>query len=158
MATEAPSKDTDRYFEQIGDDEYWTVEDARTMTEADVVNFAGVTGDFHKAHVSKPFAEETSAFEERVVHGNLVHCITEAVITDRNPKAFSYGHDRLRFVNPVFFGDTLSMRREVREKDDYDEEFGRVVYRYETSNQDGQTVLVDDHIKLVAKDREAAAE
>ena len=151
MATEAPAKDTDRYFEEIGDDEYWEVENARTVTEADVVNFAGVTGDFHRLHVSRAFAETESAFGERIAHGNLVHCLTEAAITDRNPKAFSYGHDNLRFANPVFFGDTLSMRREVLRKEDYDEEFGRIVYRYETTNQDGETVLVNDHIKLVAK-------
>ena len=158
MATEAPAKDTDRYFEQIGDEEYWTVEDARTITEADVVNFAGVTGDFHKVHVSKTFAEDESAFAERVVHGNLVHCIPEAVITDRNPKAFSYGHDNLRFVKPVFFDDTLSMRRDVHEKSDYDDEFGRVVYRYETRNQGDQTVLANDHIKLVRKRDDATIE
>lgn len=148
--TEAPAKDTDRYFEEIEDGETYTVESVRTITEADVVNFAGISGDFHPLHMSAE-AAEASDFGERVVHGNLVFSIAEALVADMNPKSFSYGYDELRFVQPVFIGDTLTAHREVIETESYNETLGRVVYRYEVENQDGDTVLACEHITLVDK-------
>ncbi|MFB6120824.1 MAG: MaoC family dehydratase [Halobacteriaceae archaeon] len=146
----APSKDTDRYFEAIEEGETYTVEDARTITEADVMNFAGVSGDFHPLHVSTAAAAD-SDFEERIAHGNLVFSVAEALVADMNPKSFSYGYDSLRFTAPVTIGTTISARREVVSTESYDEDFGRVVYEYEVTDEDDETVLVCEHITLVEK-------
>lgn len=143
--------DEDRYFEAIEAGETATFEGRRTITEADVVNFAGVSGDFHPNHVSKTFGAGDSNFDGRVAHGNLVFAITEGIAATSNPKALSYGHD-LRFTAPVAIGDTLSVRREIVAVEDYDETYGRVVYEYETTNQDGETVLYDEHVLLVRKE------
>lgn len=147
---EPPAKDTDRYFEEINPNEQLTIKNARTITEADIVNFAGVSGDFHPLHMSEPKAA-ASNFEGRIAHGNLVFSIAEALIADMNPKGFSYGYDELRFVDPVFIGDTLTIHREIVEYESYNEDLGRVVYAYEVENQDGETVLACKHIVLVQK-------
>lgn len=147
---QAPAKDTDRYFEEIRVGETYSVEGARTITEADIVNFAGVSSDFHPLHMST-MAAEKSDFEGRVAHGNLVFSIAEAMVADMNPKSFSYGYDKLRFVNPVLIGDTLSVTREVAETEGYNDSLGRVAYEYEVVNDDGETVLVCTHITLVER-------
>lgn len=148
---QAPAKDTDRYFGEIEEGEAYSVEDARTITEADVVNFAGLSGDFHPIHMSAAAGEE-SEFGERIAHGNLVFSIAEAMVADMNPKSFSYGYDGLRFVSPVGIGTTISARREVIETEPYNEDLGRVVYQYEVEDEDGETLLVCEHITLVEKE------
>lgn len=147
---DAPAKDTERYFEDIETGEEFTVHQVRTITEADLVNFAGLSGDFHPYHMSQPVAEETD-FGGRIAHGNLVFSVAEALVADMNPKSFSYGYDSLRFIKPVFIGDTLTVHREVTETEDYNENLGRVVYAYEVENQAGETVLACEHITLVEK-------
>lgn len=147
---QAPAKDTDRYFEEIETGETYERDGVRTITEADVVNFAGVSGDFHPLHMSVAAAAD-SGFDRRIAHGNLVFSIAEATVADMNPKSFSYGYDNLRFVDPVFIGDTLSVSREIVELEEYDESLGRVVYEYEAENQGGETVLACDHITLVER-------
>jgi acyl dehydratase len=144
---DAPSKDTDRYFDSIEEGETYTVEAARTITEADVVNFAGVSGDFHPLHVSTDRAAD-SDFGERIAHGNLVFSVAEALVADMNPRSFSYGYDDLRFVSPVPVGTTLTVHREVVECEEYNDDLGRVVYEYEVEDSDGETLLVCKHITL----------
>jgi len=150
MGTEAPAKHTNRYFGEIDEGEVYTVEAARTITEADVVNFSGISGDFHPQHLSTEFAAETEA-GQRIVHGNLIFAITEGLVAERNRNSISYGYDRIRFVNPTFLGDTLTASREVLSTESHDETYGRVVYRYDAVKQDGSTVYVGDHIMLVEK-------
>lgn len=147
---DAPAKDTDRYFEAIEEGEEYTVDQARTITEADLVNFAGLSGDFHPFHMSTTVAEQ-SDFGRRIAHGNLVFSVAEALVADMNPKSFSYGYDGLRFIKPVFIGDTLTVHREVAETEVYNEDLGRVVYAYAVDNQDGETVLACKHITLVER-------
>lgn len=148
---EAPSKDTDRYFEAIEQGEAFTVERARTITEADIVNFAGVSGDFHRAVTSKPYAEEK--FGGLIAHGHLVAAVTESIVADLNPKAFTYGHDRVRFPTLTMVDDTLTVHREVVNTEVHNNEFGRVDYTYETKNGDGETICVFDHLTLVERRR-----
>ncbi|MBV0926120.1 MaoC family dehydratase [Halomicroarcula limicola] len=150
----APSKDTHRYFEEIEEGETYSVEDARTITEADIVNFAGLSGDFHPLHMSETAADE-SDFGERIAHGNLVFSVAEALVADMNPRSFSYGYDSLRFVNPVPIGTTLSVHREVVETEEYNDSLGRVVYQYEVTDGE-ETLLVCEHITLVER-RDAGA-
>jgi len=147
---DAPDKDTDRYFEAIEEGETYEVVDARTITEADVTNFAGVSGDFHPLHVSTAAAAD-SDFAGRIAHGNLVFSVAEALIADMNPKSFSYGYDSLRFTAPVTIGTTISARREVIETEEYSDDLGRVVYEYEVTDTDGETLLVCEHITLVER-------
>ena len=79
----------------------------RTITETDFVVHAGHSGDFFPHHMDAEFCK-TLPFGQRIAHGTMVFTIgvglTATVI---NPVAFSYGYDRMRFVKPVFIGDTI---------------------------------------------------
>lgn len=69
-----------------------------------------------------------------------------------NPLALSYGYDQLRFIRPVFIGDTIHVRVTITEKRDHKRpEQGIVVERCEVLNQKQETVLVCDHLLLVRR-------
>ncbi len=125
----------------------------RTITETDFVVHAGHTGDFFPHHMDAEFMK-TQAFGQRIAHGTMVFSIgvglTASVI---NPVAFSYGYDRLRFVRPVFIGDTIHTRTTIASKEDDPKrpEMGRVFERTEVINQKGEVVLVADHIYIVER-------
>ncbi|MDZ7601056.1 MAG: MaoC/PaaZ C-terminal domain-containing protein [Hoeflea sp.] len=129
------------------------VTSGRTITETDFVVHAGHTGDFFPHHMDAEFMK-TQGFGQRIAHGTMVFSIgvglTASVI---NPVAFSYGYDRLRFVRPVFIGDTIHTRTTIAAKEDDPKraEMGRVVERTEVINQKGEVVLVADHIYIVER-------
>lgn len=102
-----------RSFEElrVGD----AAEMAKTVTEADVVLFAGVTGDFNPVHVDA-VAGERSMFGTRVAHGMLSAGFISAVLGMRLPGPGSvYLSQSLRFTKPVRIGDTVTARVEVLE-------------------------------------------
>lgn len=148
---------TPRYFEEIQIGESHTIENTRTVTETDVVNFAGLSGDLHPYHMSKEFGKD-SHFGKRVAHGNLIFVMTGGIASNalpRNPHIVSsYGHDHLRFVEPVFIGDTLTVHVEVVDKCISNENVGMVTKEFRTENQSGDTVLVYRHIILVERNLE----
>ncbi|MER8863817.1 dehydratase [Mesorhizobium sp. M0751] len=125
----------------------------RTITETDFVVHAGHTGDFFPHHMDAEFMK-TTPFGQRIAHGTLVFSVgvglTASVV---NPVAFSYGYDRLRFIKPVFIGDTIRTRTTISAKEDDPKrpDSGRVVERCEVINQHGDVVLVADHIYIVER-------
>jgi len=125
----------------------------RTITEADVVIHAGQTGDFYPHHMDAEWCKR-QPFGQRMAHGTLVFGVgvgmTAGVI---NPRAMSYGYDRLRFVRPVFLNDTIRAKVTIREvRDDAKRpQHGVVVEGLEIVNQRGETVLVADHLLLVER-------
>lgn len=128
----------------------------RTMTESDIVLHAGQTGDFFPHHMDAEWCA-TQDFKQRIVHGTLTFSVavglTASVV---NPVAMSYGYDRLRFIKPVFIGDTLRTTVTITEKKDHKKPgFGVVTERLAVTNQAGETVLVCDHLLLVEKKQEA---
>ena len=130
----------------------------RTITEADIVLHAGQTGDFYPHHMDAHWCESQS-FGQRIAHGTLVFSVAVGLTAgDVNPEAFSYGYDKLRFIRPVYIGDTLYTKVCVKEKrlDERRPHHGMVVERCETTNQRGELVLVSEHILMVKK-RDAAA-
>lgn len=146
------------YFEQftLGHER---MSPTRTITETDVVVHAGHTGDFFPHHVDAEFAKKTQ-FGQRIAHGTMIFSIGIGLAASEvNPASFSYGHDRLRFVRPVFIGDTIRTRVTVLAKADDPRrpELGRVTERCEVINQRDETVLVSDHIRVVEKTPEGGA-
>ncbi len=125
----------------------------RTITETDFVVHAGHTGDFFPHHMDAEYMK-TTPFGQRIAHGTLVFSIgvglTASVI---NPVAFSYGYDRLRFIRPVFIGDTIRTRATITVKEDDPKrpDAGRVIERCEVLNQRGEVVLAADHIYVVER-------
>ncbi|TGV81293.1 dehydratase, partial [Mesorhizobium sp. M00.F.Ca.ET.149.01.1.1] len=114
---------------------------------------AGHTGDFFPHHMDAEFMK-TTPFGQRIAHGTLVFSVgvglTASVI---NPVAFSYGYDRLRFIKPVFIGDTIRTRTTIAAKEDDPKRpnAGRVIERVEVLNQRDEVVLAADHIYIVER-------
>lgn len=105
-----------KYFEdfQVGD-EY--ISPARTVTETDVVNFAGLSGDYNPVHTDEEFAKNTSVFKTRIAHGALCFSIATGLINqigilEGTTMAFM-GMNSWKFLGPVFMGDTIALRIKV---------------------------------------------
>ncbi len=119
----------------------------RTITESDVVNFAGFSGDWHELHTNLDYAEK-STFGERIAHGMLVLSLGSAlglrignVVTPKSFIAF-YGMDRVRFVNPVKIGDTLYMELETIETNAKDDKRGVITTESHIVNQRGEDCCI----------------
>ncbi|HWP40030.1 MAG TPA: MaoC/PaaZ C-terminal domain-containing protein [Tepidisphaeraceae bacterium] len=141
-----------RYFEDIEIGHTFTTH-GRTITEADIVFHAGHTGDFFPHHMDAEFAK-TTPFGQRIAHGTMTFAIGIGLRASRiNPAGFSYGYDRLRFIKPVFIGDTIRTRvRVVNKQDDPRRpEYGRVTEHVEVLNQRDEVVLACEEISLVLK-------
>jgi monoamine oxidase len=125
----------------------------RTITETDFVLHAGHSGDFFPHHLDAEFAK-TTPFGQRIAHGTMTFTIGIGLTASLvNPRAFTYGYDRLRFPKPVFIGDTLRTRVTIAatEPDPKRANFGRVTEKCEVLNQRDEVVLACDHILLVEK-------
>ncbi len=123
----------------------------RTITEADIVLHAGQTGDFYPHHMDEVWCR-TQPFGRRIAHGTLILSVAVGMTAgDINPLAISYGYDRVRFVRPVFIGDTIRVRASIRAKRDHARrtDVGIVVEAVEVLNQDDDLVLVCEHLYLV---------
>lgn len=142
------------YFEDYIVD-HITTSRGRTVTEADIVNFAGLSGDFVELHMNEEYARN-GPFGRRIAHGALIFSISTGLMVQMTPDheaiiAF-YGVDKLRFIAPVFIGDTIHVTKRVLEKQAKDG--GRGVIKFETKvlNQDNQPVVVYSD-RLMVKSR-----
>ena len=143
-------------FHSIAFDEYQLNDTretiGRTITETDIVLHAGQTGDFFPHHMDAEWCK-TQDFGQRIAHGTLIFSVAVGMTaTVINPLAFSYGYDRLRFIKPVFIGDTIRVKITIADKKDHKKpDFGVVSERLEVLNQRSETVLAADHLLLVRK-------
>jgi len=124
----------------------------RTVTEADIVLHAGQTGDFYPHHMDAEWCK-TQEFKQRIAHGTLIFSVGVGLTAGEiNPEAFSYGYDRLRFIKPVFIGDTIRARATIKEKREYKRpDLGLVVELVEVFNQRDELVLACEHLLLAKK-------
>ncbi|WP_226781451.1 MaoC/PaaZ C-terminal domain-containing protein [Oceaniglobus trochenteri] len=141
-----------RHFEdyEIGDGRTTM---GRTITETDFVVHAGHTGDFFPHHMDAEFMAK-SEFGGRIAHGTMIFAIGIGLTaTEVNPLAFSYGYDRLRFVRPVFIGDTIRTRLTFDRKEDDPKRpgSGRLFEKVEVINQHDEVVLACEHIYIVER-------
>lgn len=110
----------------------------KTVTEADVYNFAGVTGDFNPAHMNEEYAKKT-AFKTRIAHGMLSAGFISAVLGTKLPGPGTiYLNQDLRFTKPVQFGDTITATITV---DELIKEKNRAILKTVCTNQDGDVVV-----------------
>ena len=142
-----------RYFEdyELG---FSVPSHGRTITEADIVLHAGQTGDFYPHHMDAEFCK-TQPFKERIAHGTLILSVAVGMLAGEiNDVAMSYGYDGIRFIRPVFIGDTITAHGTIAEKREYKkapDEFGLVDEKVEVLNQRGELVMALTHIYLVHK-------
>lgn len=122
------------------------VEYTKTVSEADVYLFAGVSGDFNPVHVNAQYAA-AQQIGERVAHGVLLMGLMSAAATlwaaKEGLEILSYGYDRVRFITPVRFGDTVT----VAYAHDHADPGGRKMFsRIDAHNQRGEIVGAATHI------------
>jgi acyl dehydratase len=124
----------------------------RTITETDIVLHAGQTGDFYPHHMDAEWCA-TQEFKQRIAHGTLIFSVAVGMTAGAiNPEAYSYGYDRLRFIKPVFIGDTIRVRVTIKEKREHKKPgFGVVSELLEVTNQRGETVMACEHLLLVSR-------
>ena len=141
----------ERYFEEYERDSKRRSL-GRTITEADIVIHAGQTGDFYPHHMDAEWCS-TQDFGQRIAHGTLIFSVAVGMTAGAvNPLAFSYGYDRVRFIKPVFIGDTITVRTTIADTRDHKRpEFGLVIEQLEVTNQRGETVLACEHLLLVRR-------
>ncbi len=114
---------------------------SKTITEADVVLFAGVTGDFNPVHIDAEAAKR-SCFGRRVAHGSLTAALVSGVLGTKLPGPGTiFLQQTTRFTAPVYLGDTVTARVEVRA---WDEARRRMTLLCECVNQDGSQVLTGE--------------
>ena len=135
---------TDFYL-KIGDTTSFT----KTVSESDVYQFAGITGDFSPNHVNKAYMEKSS-YGRLMAHGALIVGFMSTVSTqiiahsrEAEETPVSVGYDKVRFLKPVFLGDTIAVAYTISEID--------VVRRrstagIEVTNQNDELVAVASHI------------
>ena len=121
----------------------------KTVSESDVYLFAGITGDFSPNHVNKEYMENSS-YGRLMAHGALLVGFMSTVSTmaiahtrDAEETPVSAGYDKIRFMKPVFLGDTVTVQYTISK---IEMERKRSYAEIEVTNQDGTLVAVGRHI------------
>ena len=121
----------------------------KTVSESDVYLFAGITGDFSPNHVNKAYMEKSS-YGQLMAHGALLVGFMSTVSTmaiahtrDVEETPVAVGYDKVRFLEPVFLGDTVTVQYTISE---IELERKRSYADIEVTNQDGTLVAVGRHI------------
>lgn len=140
------------YYEDLdANDEYYSI--GRTVTEADIVNFAGLSGDFNPLHMDAEFGKGT-VFGARVAHGLLVLSMSDGARSEIDSLAIMafLEMESVKFMRPVLIGDTIRTRIRVLDKRDSSKP-GRGVARllYEVLNQRDEVVQSRVEVLLLEK-------
>ncbi|WP_245975707.1 MaoC family dehydratase [Amycolatopsis palatopharyngis] len=120
---------------------------SKTVGESDVYAFAGISGDFSPNHIDHEYMSRTR-YGQRIAHGVLTlafmsTCSSKLIESLGNSPTVSYGYDGVRFIKPVFIGDTLTIRYTVVS---VDSEAGRSSAKVTVENQNGELVSAATHI------------
>lgn len=129
------------YFDDVEVGQEWE-SSGRTVTEADVVNFAGVSGDFNPIHMDHEFAK-TTPFRRPIAHGLLVFAIGSGLGVNCPPmRTVAFVQVReWNFKGPVFIGDTIHLKSRLLEKNPSGRgRRGELVWYRSVINQDGKIV------------------
>lgn len=129
---------------KIGD----SAEQSKTISEADVYLFAGVTGDFNPSHLNAQEAAR-GIFKERIAHGMLSAGLISAVLGMQLPGPGAiYLSQNLKFVAPVKFGDTIIARAEVVDRN---VDRNRITLKTTCTNQEGKVVIDGEAVIMPPK-------
>lgn len=129
-----------------------------TVTEADITNFANVSGDNFYAHIDDTSLEGT-IFEKRVAHGYFILSKAAGLFVDpkKGPVLLNYGIDECRFTKPVYIGTTIGVRFTVKDKTDQekrnDADIAKGIVRFlvDIYDETGETVGIATILTMVKK-------
>lgn len=147
-----------KFFEelQVGDT---LVTHRRTVTEADIVNFGCLSGDHFYAHFDALAAKESPIFEDRVAHGYFIVSAAAGLFVDpgQGPVLANYGLENLRFIEPVYIGDTIQVKLTCKQKtkkfkkEEDEVPSGIVEWAVEVTNQKDEPVATYSILTLVQR-------
>jgi len=122
---------------------------SKTMTESDIFAFAAITGDFNPIHVNAEFAKD-SIFKQRVVHGMLTAGLIDQTLTNIGGAGNIHLSQLVKFVAPVFIGDTVTVISEVVSKDPTK---NRATIKSTVTNQTGKMVLEGEALIMIPREK-----
>lgn len=121
---------------------------SKTITESDIVLYAGISGDFNPVHMDKEYAKNTR-FNQRIAHGLLTSSLLSQLLGMHLPgKGSVYMEQTIRFTSPVFIGDTITATATVQE---FLEEKRIIKLLTECHNQNDVLVLTGSAVMMVPK-------
>ncbi|MEM9419630.1 MAG: MaoC family dehydratase [Planctomycetota bacterium] len=135
----------------------------RTIAEGEAMLFNSLVLDMHPYVGDQHFATTDGAFNRRLVAGAQVFSYGLGLMANNNVNTFSYGYDKLRFIKPVFIGDTIyTVRTHLAKRPKY-AEMGLITVSYEIfkldENGEGELALYAEHLQTVRyRDPEAFAD
>jgi len=121
----------------------------RTISEGESMLFNAIVLDMHPYVADDVFAKEEGVFGKRLVAGAMVFSLGLGLMAHNNIHTFSYGYDKLRFIKPVFVGDTIYTIRTQLEKWPRYPEIGMIRVSYEVFKMPGELVLYCEHLQTV---------
>ena len=124
----------------------------RTISAEDIDFHAKESGDFFPHHMDEAWCN-TQPFKHRIAHGTLIFTVAVGLTADLiNEVSMTYGYDRLRFIKPVFINDSIQVTVTIKEKKEHRKPgHGLVTELVECFNQQGELVMVCEHLLLVQK-------
>lgn len=129
--------------------------EGRTVTEADIRMFIGATGATHPLHVDHEYAADHPLVDGVAAHGVLSLSIADGFLADFVTRVAAlglvYGHETIRYLSPVYPGDTLTVSAEIVDKTEKSDEWGVLSADVDVSDQDDELVITEVQKFLVAR-------
>jgi len=121
----------------------------RTISEGESMQFNTLVLDMHPYVADDVFAKNEGIFGKRLVAGAFVFSAGLGLVATNCVNAFSYGYDKLRFIKPVFIGDTIYTIKTDLDKQLKYKDMGLYRAAYEIFKNDGELVLYCEHLQTV---------
>ncbi len=155
-----PNPDASKHKEiPIWNAENWFYEDVvigkrirsirRTLSEGESMQFNALVLDMHPYVADEMFAKDEGIFGKRLIAGAMVFSVGLGLVATNCVNAFSYGYDKLRFIKPVFIGDTIYTIKTDLEKQPKYKDMGLYRASYEVFKNEGELVLYCEHLQTV---------
>jgi len=121
----------------------------RTISEGESMQFNALVLDMHPYVADQRFAETQGIFGKRLVAGAFVFSAGLGLVATNCVNAFSYGYDKLRFIKPVFIGDTIYTIRTHLDKRPKYKDMGMIRASYQVYKGEGELVMYCEHLQTV---------
>lgn len=145
-----------KYFEDFQIGEFHKTS-GRTMTEADIRLFIGCSDNTHPVHVDKEYCKRHPYVKEPIVQGVLTLGVADGFmakeISPTKVSSIHYGHDKVRYIKPVYPGDTIFCEFKVIDKTIKNDQFGIVSFEVYVKNQNQEPVLYHIDKQLIERKR-----
>ena len=126
----------------------------RTVTHSDIRMWIGATDATHPNHVNSEYTADHPVFDDIVAPGVYTLSLADAFCAETisRPATYgmNYGHDDVRYLKPVYVGDTISGEVTVTDTEQKNDTWGLLTLDVDLTNQDDESVLVEDHLMLIA--------